>query len=111
MKLPSNIRFADSKLKEKFYSLENGTKEDQGLFKAINKALDSIEENSFCGMQIPKRIVPKEYWKKYKVKNLWKINLPNGWRLLYSIVDDEIIVVSIILDWLSHKEYENKMKY
>jgi hypothetical protein len=62
-------------------------------------------------VQIPKRLVPKEYKTKYKVKNLWKYNLSNNWRLLYSIADDEILVVSIILDWLNHEEYEKKMKY
>jgi hypothetical protein len=49
--------------------------------------------------------------KKYGIPNLWKFNLPNGWRLLYSIANDEIIVVSIILDWLDHKDYEKRMNY
>lgn len=40
-------------------------------------------------------IVPK----KYGVDNLWKYDLPKGWRLLYSVRGNEIIVISIILEW------------
>ena len=45
------------------------------------------------------------------MKNLWKYDLPKGWRLIYSIVNDEIVVVSLILEWFDHKEYERKFKY
>ena len=43
--------------------------------------------------------------------NLWKYDLPKGWRLLYSVRGNEIIVISIILEWLSHKEYERRLGY
>jgi len=49
--------------------------------------------------------------KKYNVDNLWKYDLPKGWRLLYSVRRNEIIVISIILEWLSHKEYERRLRY
>jgi hypothetical protein len=111
MKLPSHIRFADEKLKESFYKLENGDNSGKELFSSINKAMDFLEDNSFCGVQVPKRLIPREYVTKYKVKNLWKYNLPKGWRLMYSIVNDEIIVISLVLDWLNHKDYEKKFRY
>jgi Txe/YoeB family toxin of Txe-Axe toxin-antitoxin module len=107
----SKIRFADEKTKYKIYELQKGNFEEKQLFKFINEALDNIEENAFCGVQIPKKLIPKEYSKKYRIKNLWKYNLPKGERLIYSIVNDEIIVVSIILEWLEHKDYEKRFKY
>lgn len=58
MKLSSKIRFADEKTKEKFYILQKGSFEDKRLFKFINKALDNIEDDSFCGVQIPKKNIP-----------------------------------------------------
>lgn len=70
-----------------------------------------MEENAFCGIQIPKRLIPKTYLRKYGVDNLWKYDLPEGWRLLYSVRRDEIIVVSIILEWPPHKEYERRFGY
>ena len=31
--------------------------------------MNNIEKNAFCGIQIPKRIIPKEYASKYGVGN------------------------------------------
>ena len=111
MKLPSNIRFVDEKLKEAFYKLEKGDDSERELFKVINQAMDNIEANAFCGIQIPKYLIPKEYSQKIDNGNLWKYDLPRGWRLIYSITKEEIIVVSIVLEWLDHKEYERRFNY
>ncbi len=111
MKLPSDIRFVDESIREAFYKLEKGDNSERELFKFINQALDNIEENAFCGIQIPKRTIPKEYISKFGVKNLWKYDLPKAWRLIYSIVNDEIVVVSLVLEWFDHKNYEKRFKY
>lgn len=111
MKLPSDIRFADKNIQGALYKLEKGDDSGRELYKFINQALDNIETNAFCGIQIPKKLIPKEYASKYGVKNLWKYDLPKGWRLIYSIVNDEIVVVSLILEWFDHKEYERRFKY
>ncbi len=37
--------------------------------------------------------------------------MPKGWRLIYSIGREEIKVISLILEWLTHKEYEKRFKY
>lgn len=105
------VVFADEKLKEAFEKLTDSTTENRNLYKWLNRAFDDISENAFCGIQIPKRLIPKVYIEKYGIDNLWKYNLPNAWRLLYSVARDEIIIISIILEWLSHKEYEKKFKY
>ncbi|MFT4326857.1 MAG: hypothetical protein ACMXYK_05115, partial [Candidatus Woesearchaeota archaeon] len=60
---------------------------------------------------IPKKLIPKEYTTKYGIKNLWKYDLPKGWRLVYSIVNEEIFVVTVILEWFKHKEYEKRFNY
>ncbi len=73
--------------------------------------METIEVNAFCGIQIPKHLIPKEYTKKYDIKNLWKYNLPNAWRLLYSVEGNNVKIISIILEWLDHKKYERRSKY
>jgi len=111
VKLSSDIRFADKNIQDALYKLEKGDNSEKQLYKFINQALNNIEEDAFCGIQIPKKLIPKEYALKYEVKNLWKYDLPKGWRLIYSIINDEIFVVSLVLEWFNHKEYERKFKY
>lgn len=111
MKFQSEIRFVDNNIREAFYNLKRGDNSEKELFKFINQALSNIEENAFCGIQIPKRLIPKEYVKKYGVMNLWKYDLPSAWRLIYSIRGGKAVVVSVILEWMNHKDYNKRFKY
>jgi Txe/YoeB family toxin of Txe-Axe toxin-antitoxin module len=77
----------------------------------LNRAFDDIARDAFTGIQIPKKLIPAKYIKDFQIDNLWKYNLPNAWRLLYSVARDEVIIVSVILEWLPHKEYERRFHY
>ena len=107
MELPSRIRFTDEKVKKAFEKLAEGTGDEKELHSWLIRAFEDIEKNAFCGIQVSKRLIPKEY----NVTNLWKYDLPNAWRLLYSIENQQVYVVSIVLEWITHKEYERKFNY
>ena len=102
------VSFADEKIKETF---EKVKKQDSVFYKFLSRAIDDLKENPFCGIAIPKRLMPKVYKQKYGINNLWKYNLPGAWRLLYSIAGDRVSIVAIILEWLDHKEYERRFNY
>ncbi|MFH1682442.1 MAG: hypothetical protein ABIA37_01470, partial [Candidatus Woesearchaeota archaeon] len=84
---------------------------DKMLHKWISRAIDDLEENAFCGIQISKKLIPREYVEKYQIDNLWKYDLPKGWRLVYSVANDNISIISIVLEWFDHKKYEQRFKY
>ncbi len=111
MKLLSKAKFFDEKIKKAFEELQQSKGDEKRLYAWLIRAFTDIEANAFCGIQVPKRLIPKEYIRKYNIHNLWKYNLPNAWRLLYSIENQEIVVVSIVLEWLPHSEYEKRFKY
>lgn len=105
---PSEVAFANDKIEKDFEGLDN----NNSLKKNIKRAIKDIESNAFFGIQIPKRLIPIEYIKKYKITNLWKYDLPDGWRLIYSITTPtKIKIITIILEWFNHKNYERKFKY
>lgn len=105
---PSKVVFISDELEEDYNSL----KEDDFLKKSINKAIKDLKVNAFVGIQVPKRLIPKQYIRKYKINNLWKYNLPKGWRLLYTVTaENEVELISAILEWFDHKDYEKKFKY
>ncbi|PIN95172.1 hypothetical protein COU53_00675 [Candidatus Pacearchaeota archaeon CG10_big_fil_rev_8_21_14_0_10_30_48] len=111
MKIKSTIRFIDLKVKDDFYKLEKGDKSERELFKIISNCLDYLEENAFCGIQLSKKLIHVEFVKTYGIKNLWKYDLPRGWRLLYSVINEEAKIVSLVLEWSDHKNYERRFKY
>ena len=55
----SEIRFAENKVKEAFEKLKKSKTEDKHLHKWINRALDDLEEDAYCGIQIPKKLIPR----------------------------------------------------
>lgn len=107
MEIKSEIRFGNIAVKEDYTNLQN-----KQLKKQLDNAFRTIENNAFCGIQIPKRLIPKGYQNKLgEINNLWKYNLPNAFRLIYTIKRDNENIVSIILEWMSHKDYEKRFRY
>ena len=100
------IQFANENVLKAYNELT-----DDRLKKFIDRALQDIKENPFCGIQISKKLIPKEYTTKFNAKNLWKYNLHDAWRLIYSIEGGEIVIITIILEWMNHKEYERRFRY
>ena len=111
MNLRSTIKFASTDIHAAFVALQNGDVREKELYEEIKRVLTKLEVNAFSGIQISKHIIPKEFIQKYSIRNLWKYNLSRGWRLLYYVKSEDLIVVSIILNWSSHKEYEKHFKY
>jgi Txe/YoeB family toxin of Txe-Axe toxin-antitoxin module len=110
-KMKSKVYFADEKIKVAFEKLKTSTTEDRKLYEWLSRAIDDLEKDAFSGIQIPKKLIPKAYIAKYEIDNLWKYNLPNAWRLIYSVARDEIVVISIIIEWFDHKSYERRFGY
>ena len=102
-----SVIFAKEELEKEFNSLEEGN----WLKKAISKAIDDIKENIFCGEQIKKDRIPKDYIRNYKITNLWWYPLPDGWRLVYSIITNKSEVLATIVEYFDHKNYERKFGY
>jgi len=110
--IKSTVVFENEQLKESLENLKESKTENKELHKWIMRAFEDLAQNSFSGIQIPKRLIPKEYIDKFgKLSNLWKYNLPNAWRLIYTIKREQVIILSVILEWMNHKEYERRFKY
>ncbi|PIO00129.1 hypothetical protein COT72_03135 [archaeon CG10_big_fil_rev_8_21_14_0_10_43_11] len=105
------VGFVTQKLRKEFESLRQGVFEDARLYDAIDNATDELKKDPTCGTRIKKSQWPKEYITKYAITNLWKYDLPNAWRLIYTIETDEITIMSIVLKWINHDKYERKFKY
>lgn len=107
MNKPSKIKWINTKTKDKFFKTR---KTNPTLYKRIDQTLKKVQNNSFYGIPIPRRLISKE-WKQYS--NIMKCDLYDGYRLFYTISSDtnETIILAIIIDWMTHKKYEKLFKY
>ena len=87
----SKVVFISDELEKSFDELP----EDDFLKKSIKQAVKNLKENAFYGIHVPKRLIPKEYIQKWNINNLWKYDLPKGWRLMYTVTtDNEVELIS-----------------
>lgn len=110
-KKPVRVTFVDEKIQKAFDLLIQGTFAEKELRESIKKTILDLLENPNSGIKIGYKLWPKEYIRKYSITNLWKYNLPNGWRLIYTIQNEEIEIIAIVLEWFAHKEYERRFGY
>lgn len=103
-----SVVFADEDTQQAYFRTKT---DNPTLYKFLERATDDLKSNPFCGIQIPKHQIPKTYVQKYGIDNLWKYNLPDAWRLVYSVAGSEIEIIAILLEWFPHKEYEKRFNY
>jgi hypothetical protein len=106
----TEIYFADKKVEKTFNELKFDSANSK-LYKFIKRAIEDIRETPGCGIAIPKNLIPKIYIRKYGINNLFKYDLPSGWRLLYSLEEGTIEVMAIVIEWMHHKDYERRFGY
>ncbi|MEA3430688.1 MAG: hypothetical protein U9R08_05425 [Nanoarchaeota archaeon] len=83
----------------------------QILFNSIRTKIDFLKDNPQVGTHLAKNKIPKDYINRYDVNNIWKLNLSGAWRMIYTIRGSEVEIIALILDLLSHKDYEKKFGY
>jgi len=89
------------------------SKIENTIFNAVNKKVELIKANIHYGDPIAKKLIPEEYKAKYSITNLFRVELPNFWRMLYTLTDGEteVEIIVFVLDVIDHKEYNKKFGY
>lgn len=73
---------------------------------------DGLAQDVTVGDPIRKSLIPAVLKKKYEIDNLWRLELPGGWRALYTVASrpagrPEVSILRI----LSHKDYDRLFGY
>ena len=86
--------------------------EDDSFNKEINDSKKILLQNCTSGDKIEHDRWPDFYIKNYKINNLWRYELKDGKRFVYTILGSSSgFTVSIIESFASHAEYEKRFGY
>jgi hypothetical protein len=109
------ISFSDEASKVYDFLAENANnyKQERMLFNALNKKLAQVKQDPTFGQPIKKGLIPKYYRLRFAVTNLYRVELPQFWRMIYTITKQgqNIEIIAFILDVCDHKEYDKRFKY
>ncbi len=97
---------------KKLNSEAETNKQSKMIFNAINNKKELIKANIHYGNPIAKNLIPQEYIDKFGVKNLFRVELPAFWRMLYTLTNnEEIEIIAFVLDIIDHQTYDKKFGY
>jgi Txe/YoeB family toxin of Txe-Axe toxin-antitoxin module len=81
--------------------------EEMQLLKSIDNKIAILKLNPVYGQNIPKKLIPKAL----DVDNLFRIELTNFWRMLYTLRTNKVEIVSFVLHIIDHKDYDKMFGY
>ena|SRR3989344_6430756 len=88
------------------------SKTDRMILNGIKQKIELIRQNSHYGDPIAKNLIPKEYFERYEISNLFRVELPSFWRMLYTLQgESKIEIVAFVLDIVDHKDYNKLFGY
>lgn len=85
-------------------------KEAKSILNSFNRVKEILKENPQYGDPIAKELIPKNF-RKAGVKNLYRVELSNYWRVLYTIKGNKVEIFLFVLNIVDHKEYNKLFGY
>jgi Txe/YoeB family toxin of Txe-Axe toxin-antitoxin module len=83
----------------------------QTLLRSINRIKELLRQNPFAGEQINKQRIPEKYKTKYDSENVWRIELADRWRLIYTITGNQVEIITFVMDIFNHRDYDKVFGY
>lgn len=97
--------------KESFLELKKrDDKEAQSLLRSIDRIINILKQNPQYGDPIKKELIPDSF-KKIGIQNLYRSELSNFWRMLYTIEGNKVEIFCFVLSIMDHPNYDKLFGY
>jgi hypothetical protein len=84
--------------------------EARKLLSSIKRIIEILKDNPQYGDPIKKDLIPKTY-KKEGITNLYRTELTNYWRMIYTLQGNKIEVFAFVLNIVDHQTYNKLFGY
>lgn len=81
------------------------------LLSSINNAIQNIKADPHFGDLIPRKYISRGVVERYGTDKIFRVELVGFWRLLYTLIGDEIKIVAFILEYMDHNKYNKIFGY
>lgn len=85
-------------------------KEAQSILRSINRITEILKANPQYGEPISKELIPEQF-KKQEIYNLYRVELSNFWRVLYTLEGTQIEIFLFVLTISDHPKYNKLFGY
>ena len=103
--------FFRGQAKESLFELKKrNDKESQSILNSIERIKEILKQNPQYGNPISKELIP-ESLKRQGIKNLYRAELSNFWRMLYTLEGNKIEIFLFVLNIVDHPAYNKLFGY
>ena len=81
------------------------------LLSSINNAIMNIKANPYYGDLIPRKYISKGVINKYGTNKILRVELVGYWRLLYTLIGEDVRIIAFILEFVDHDKYNKLFGY
>jgi len=85
-------------------------KEAKAILNSFNRIKEILKSNPQYGNPISKNFIPDKF-KKLGIQNLYRAELSNYWRVLYTIEGNTVEILLFVLSITDHKGYNKLFRY
>ena len=85
-------------------------KEARTILNSFEDKKELLKEKPQFGDPIKKDLIPMQL-KKSEIQNLYRVELSNYWRMLYTIEGNTVEIFLFVLNIVDHKEYNKLFGY
>jgi len=97
--------------KESFLELKKRQdKEAQSLIRSIDRIICILKQNPQYGDPMRKELIPDSF-KRMGVQNLYRAELSNFWRMLYTVEGNKVEIFCFVLSIMDHPAYDKLFGY
>ena len=103
--------FLKGQAKDSFLELKKrNDKESKSILSSIERVKGILKDNPQFGDPISKKLIPKSLI-GLGIQNLYRVELSNYWRMLYTIEGNKVEIFLFILSIVDHKDYNKLFGY
>lgn len=97
--------------KESFSDLKRkNDPEAKSIINSIERIIEVLKQNPQFGDPLKKDLIPESF-KKQGIQNLYRIELSNFWRMLYTLEGNKVEIFVFVLSITDHTDYDKLLGY
>ena len=81
------------------------------LLSSINTAIKNLRANPYYGDLIPRKYISKGVFRRYGTDKILRVELVGYWRLLYTLIGEDVKIIAFILEFMDHGRYNKIFGY
>lgn len=84
---------------------------NSAIYRKIKNIIDDLKNDHIVGIRLMRRQIPKYYVRKHDINAIYKVDLPNYFRLIYGILVIHGEKKALLMELFDHDKYNKRFGY